>query len=294
MKDPNFLIIGAPKAGTTSIYHFLSKHPQVYMPELKEPRFFALEGKTIDADDPVNKGCITTIEDYKALFSKVGNQIAIGEASPMYFANEDAPEKIKKYLGSPKIIALVRNPIERTYSHYLFALQQGYEPADCTLTEAVTNDSIVYKGFTRVRPYVKDSLYFENLSRFMKYHSPENLLVINFDDFIKDANKVIANLCVFLGIDPPDSEIPKEQFAKSGKPKNVFLHRLVNKSRIPLNLGKLIPKSFKESLKAKVNDSNLVKPKITAEEKQLLRDIFKKDVEQLSKLLNKDFEYWLK
>ena len=98
MVMPNFLVIGAAKAGTTSVYEYLKQHPQIWMSPLKETNFFALEGETLNFRGPgdqdyINRFSITKIEDYLNLFQGVSNQVAIGEVSPLYLYSPKAPDQ---------------------------------------------------------------------------------------------------------------------------------------------------------------------------------------------------------
>ena len=98
MTLPNFLIIGAAKSGTTSLYHYLRQHPEIYMSPVKEPHFFALEGKKADFSGPGNgmsRHGITTIKAYRTLFQGVSNELAIGEASSSYLYDQEAPGRIR-------------------------------------------------------------------------------------------------------------------------------------------------------------------------------------------------------
>lgn len=134
---PNFLIIGAAKSGTSSIYDYLKQHPQIYMSSIKEPIFFAFEGEQIDEfgpfnDDPLAKGTLTNsatnIDDYQALFRDVDGEKAIGEASVRYLYFSKSPNRIKKYIPEAKLIAILRNPVDRAYSHFLMNLRKQFEP----------------------------------------------------------------------------------------------------------------------------------------------------------------------
>ena len=136
---PNFLIIGAAKGGTTSLYHYLNQHPQVYMSPMKEPRFFALENEKLNFQNPdkaINKTSVTSLSEYYKLFDGVTNETAIGEASPLYMYSTKAVERIAHYVPTAKLIAILRNPVDRAYSCYkhLIALEP-YSFADAILHE---------------------------------------------------------------------------------------------------------------------------------------------------------------
>src|SRR6267378_2705666 len=134
MRLPNFLIIGAPKCGTTSLYAYLRQHPQVFMSVPKEPTFFGNEGTDglfngpHDQDGAYHSRVITNFGDYAALFEKVTNQKAIGEASIYSLYLPKAPAQIQKYLSVAAMFAVLRNPADRAYSAYLHVRRQAREP----------------------------------------------------------------------------------------------------------------------------------------------------------------------
>ena len=123
MKKPNFIIAGFPKCGTTSLHHYLSEHPQIFMPNQKELHFFTFEIlsklKNGPRDKIVKKTQIDNSEKYLKFYREVKNEIAIGDASPSYINYPTQFAKIKEYLNDPKLIIVLRDPINRAYSNYL-------------------------------------------------------------------------------------------------------------------------------------------------------------------------------
>src|SRR4029079_10146943 len=97
---PNFLVIGAAKSGTTSLYHYLRQHPQIFMSRIKEPRFFALEEDPLDwrgpGDERSRGESITTLDAYLDLFEAVDGELAVGEASVLYLDHPKAPDRIAR------------------------------------------------------------------------------------------------------------------------------------------------------------------------------------------------------
>ena len=131
MTMPNFLLIGAGKSGTTAIYRYLQAHPQIYMSALKEPQFFAIAGQPI-SDFPDLRGyeqeVVTDLQSYEQLFARFAGEVAIGEASTWYLYNPQALDRIQQSLPNVKLIAILRHPVERAYSHFLFNRGIGREP----------------------------------------------------------------------------------------------------------------------------------------------------------------------
>lgn len=133
MRLPNFLIIGAAKSGTSSLYRYLMEHPQVFMSPVKEPNFFALEGEQIDFSNPamaeqVLPKLATDLDAYRTLFQDVQHEQAIGEASSWYLHSTRAPVRIRRHIPEAKLIAILRNPAQRAYSGYRMNVRDGWEP----------------------------------------------------------------------------------------------------------------------------------------------------------------------
>lgn len=152
---PNFFIVGAPKAGTTWLYWNLRQHPDVFLPHVKEPHFFSRV-----KPNPA-KGYIfretTSVNDYLALYQRAERFKALGDASPSYLVTEAAAVRIREQLPDARIIILLRDPIERTFSQYLMDVRDGVQ--DLSLFEAILSDhQIERKGWGISRMYVEDSL----------------------------------------------------------------------------------------------------------------------------------------
>ena len=126
MTMPNFFIVGAQKAGTTSLYYYLKQHPQIYMSPRKEPHFF--EGMHWDFYRPGRMALpVTDLADYQALFEGVTDEKAIGEASASYLYSPKAPTLIKRSIPYARLIAILRNPADRAYSNFLHCVRAGRE-----------------------------------------------------------------------------------------------------------------------------------------------------------------------
>ena len=130
MTMPNFLIIGANKGGTTSLYNYLNQHPEIFMSPVKEPMFFTTVECNYTKEEKKSKGlsdAATTIEDYQKLFRGVENEKAIGEASTAYLANPRCAKVIKKYVTDMKLISVLRHPVDRAYSNHKMYVRRGLE-----------------------------------------------------------------------------------------------------------------------------------------------------------------------
>ncbi|ADG12893.1 sulfotransferase [Methanocaldococcus infernus ME] len=301
-KLPNFLIVGAAKSGTTSLYHYLKEHPEIYMSPIKEPKFitsnflkFPFQGI---GDHLVERSIIKTWEDYTKLFSKVKNEKAIGEASAdtlYYYKN--SIKYIKKYLGEPKIIIILRNPIDRAFSAYLHLLRDNREYL--TFEEALKVEKKRIKlNWDFIWHYKNVGFYYKQVKAYMKYFSEVKIYL--YDDLKKDTLKVVQDIYKFLEVN--DSFVPtsiKIKFNVSGIPKNRFLHRFLTqpnplKSVIKPFAKALIPKDMREKIMNKLIQINLEKLQMKPETRSYLKNLYRKDILRLQDVIERDLSHWLK
>ena len=132
MTIPNFIVLGAAKAGTTALYHYLGQHPEVCMSRTKETNFLALKDDPLDFRGPgdrdyITRFSVTTLDGYRDQFRGCGAKPAIGEASPLYLYSPKAPGLIGEVVPDAKLIVILRNPIDRAYSAFLHLVRDGRE-----------------------------------------------------------------------------------------------------------------------------------------------------------------------
>jgi Sulfotransferase family len=133
---PDFFVVGAAKSGTTSLYHYLDQHPDVYMPRNKEPHYFS----RVPPFPGRGSHPVTSEEEYLDLFKLWNKESVAGEASPSYLWDEKAPYRIKETVPQAKIIAILRHPVERAYSHYLMDVKAASKTSpSCSAESRSTN-----------------------------------------------------------------------------------------------------------------------------------------------------------
>jgi hypothetical protein len=181
MSLPTFLIIGAAKAGTTSLYHYMRQHPDIYMSPVKEPAYFAATSGGAD--------WIRTRQDYEHLFDGATTQRARGEASPQYLNDRAAPERIAADLSGVRLIVSLRNPVDRAYSSYLGRLAAGAErrPVD--------------EAMRRGTYYFDSSLYHAPLAGYFARFDRTRIKVLLFDDLVADTGGTLQQVCDFLNVE---------------------------------------------------------------------------------------------
>ena len=199
---PNFLIIGAAKAGTTSLYSYLKQHPQIYMSAVKEPRFFAPEIYT-DYNNVARSGVKEvpfTLEEYEQLFADVTTEIAIGEASTEYLYFPDVAARIKERIPEVKLIAILRNPVERAFSAFCYQLRDDYEPLTFEAALEVESERIK-QGYRQGWHYQKVGFYYEQVKRYLDTFEPEKIKIYLHEELIGNSIGVTQDIYSFLGVD---------------------------------------------------------------------------------------------
>ncbi len=200
---PNFFIVGAAKAGTTSLYSYLRQHPEIFMPEdVKEPHYFA-QVHPSRAQRFASPVFISDREAYLRLFRAGKNYPAIGEASPSYLWCEEAPARIHAVAPEARIIIALRDPIERAYSHYLMDYREGVQ--HLPFFEALRQDwHSPEKGWAVSNLYVELGFYARQIERYLRLFGEDRVHILFHDDLRRLAQgdrQVLADVLRFLAVD---------------------------------------------------------------------------------------------
>ena len=292
---PNLLIVGAAKCGTTSLHNYLKQHPDIFMTAHKEPHFLI---NSEIGTRRVHKA-VTTLEAYKKMFETDRNYRYKGESSVMYLAfPEFSINNIKKYLDPDvKIIIMLRSPIERAFAGYLHNLR--YNPAeDLSFEEAVDKSEERYHQEEDITPdtrYLHVGRYSSQVDSFMNDFK-NNVHVIIYDDYVNDIDACLSNLFDFLEVGRISVDTSRRHMVGGWVFKNRFLRNLL----IPKNNFKTLLKVFlpnkriRKMLKQKIMKiSTIDTPLLSAEMREKLTKYYRKDIADLSKLLNRELNHWI-
>jgi hypothetical protein len=207
---PDFFIVGHPKCGTTALYEMLKAHPQIYMPELKEPRFFAPDLRVRFLRGALERGerpaIPETLEEYLSLFEAAGSEQRVGEASPSYLMSSVAAERIAQAQPQARIIAVLREPVSFLRSLQLELVQNHIEPErDFEVAMAREQLGPLEEGTPDysppIRRYSDRIRYVEQLRRFHAAFPSEQVLVLIYDDFKRDNQGTARRVLRFLEVD---------------------------------------------------------------------------------------------
>ncbi len=272
MKKANLFIVGAMKAGTTSLTKMLSQHSEVYLPPIKEPHYFVTDlPKSIynpsvyfslenyfDTEFPndLHIANLQTLEQYEKIYELAQNEKYLVDASTAYLNHPESAQLIYNYNPKGKILILLRDPIKRAYSHYIMNTGLGRETKDF---ETVIKEEInlFNAGNLPIWSYLGMSFYQENIEKYKKYFG-DNVLLLNLDDYKKDKDKFLDSLSQFLDISKENIELPQSN--QSRLIKNKALLKLLYDYKIKDNLSKILPKKITQlgfNLLSKNKDSNI-------------------------------------
>jgi len=302
MNSPNFFIVGAMKAGTTSLYHYLSQHPEIYMSPIKEPNYFSRD-LTEDLDNynninlrkyfSINKlkkihfACVTQFDDYIKLFKDVRYEKAIGEASTSYLYSKVAAKEINKFIPSAKIIMILRNPIDRAYSHYLMDVQQGI----------ITNKNFIEDikdNFNKIDecPYIKIGCYYRQVKQYITTFPNSQIKIILYDDYKRYPLKIIQEIFEFLCVSKDFVPNIRQNYNIGAIPKYPKISKFIVETNNKFKT--IIPYKIKPFLNRLYHRFFLKEKRtLSASERKFLLRYFKEDIEKLATLIDRDLSIWL-
>ena len=279
---PDSLIIGAPKCGTTSLYHYLGGHPQIYASSQKEPHFYSYAG-----EERPHWG-MKSVDSYIALFEGARSGQHRLEASTWYLYSDTAAEKIREYAPDTKCIALLRQPVDRAYSSWSFRVQQGWEAP--SFEDAIAEEkSRIEKGDRWDVHYLNAGLYFEQVHRFYEQLGQDQVRIFLFDDFTEDAEAIVRDALSFLGLNP----IPTINADTVHNPTRFPRSQALNRLRTAGNLRQVAHLILPEFVRATFRRWNQKqRPPIDPAFRKALTERVWPDVEKLERLLGIDLSRW--
>lgn len=291
---PNFVIAGATRSGTTSLYYYLKQHPEISFPDLKEPRYFSSVNLKLPqkgpGDNTVDEKLILNFKDYEKLYERIKNKV-VGDASSEYlYHHQDSAKRIFNKLGDIPIILILRNPLERAFSAYSNLVRDGREKL--SFEQAVLKEQERRQdNWDMMWSYIDVSLYSKQVATFMDTFSQVKVLI--FEEFITDPNKYLKELFQFLDVDSTFKSETKTVYSHSGEPKNKFIGWLTsrqNKLIYPFRklLLKIIPRKYLEIISKKIFEKNNHKLEVDKKTNQKIN----KDILILENLLKKNLEIW--
>lgn len=296
---PDFIIPGAAKSGTTTLYQLLSQHPDLFFPpSRKEPFYFSFGGEKPNySDQQFNSIPIWETDKYLELFDTATESQLCGEASTSYlYTYEKSLNLLNSFYGeglkSLKAMVILRNPVDRAYSHYTYLIRNGFE--NRSFEEAISKEGIEeWKKKRWGFDYLAYGEYAAQVAAF-KEGIPQTKVWLLED--LKKGSETTDAMLDFLGVSPMKFDNSMKA-NPSGIPKNKGLVNLLRKNPLARQIGKALPTNLQSKLKSqrdKLMSKLLIKEPINPETRQKLTVHFRKDIEKLQDLIDRDLSHWLK
>lgn len=290
MIPPNFFIIGAPRAATTFLYRAVMEHPRIFMSSVKETGFFSFDKRNPELYVPVPRtNDVRSWPEYLGLFASGSTYAIRGEASTGYLADAHAAQQIKSRLGLvPRFIAVLRNPIERAYSHFVYHRMLNVEPAT-TFEEALADEPRRREqNWNRQWRYQETGLYGQHLENYFNLFKPEQFLILLHEDFL-NPQKTFERVFQFLEVGPWSVEL-EDQVNQSGVSRGSLASWLLqSKNPVKLIARRILPATARRRLRSHLTDKP---PEISPNTRNALLAYYREDIEKTQQLIGRNLEHW--
>ena len=294
---PTFLVIGAMKSGTTALWWYLRQHPDVFMPDAKEPHYFAFAGAPPRTRGPrsVADRAVRDHAAYERLFEAAGARHAVGEASPSSMYVPEACERIRREVPDARFIAVLRQPAERAYSSYLHLRRSGVETAPTFAQALELEPRRIADGWGYGAWLYRDLGYYgRQLERFYSAFPGGRIRVYLSEELSRDPVAVSRDAYAFLGVDPaftPDTSLRPNV---SGVPRGP-LARIAFAWQTPLRsrLAAIVPAPVRKRIRNAVARRLLERPGLDPDLRARLTAGFADDIRLLATLTGRDLSRWL-
>ena len=301
MALPDFLVAGVPKAGTTALHASLSRHPGLYLPEIKEPKFFLTDGPPPGKGGP---GDVITYREhvwqrdaYEALFDAAPPGALRGEATPLYLHDLAAMTRIRALIPAAKLIVIIRDPVERAHSNWAHLWSAGLEPIGDFVRACAEEDKRIAAGWASFWHYTGLGKYGAQLQHAFSVFPREQVLVLRYRRLVDEPAATLDRICAFLGVPAGViSQVPRENV--TAHPEHTVSHRAVAAGmRASDAVGRLLPgtagATVTGSIERYLQRGNRQRQPLGWAERNALLPVFAADIRLLQEVLGEDFGDWL-
>jgi Sulfotransferase family len=299
---PDFLVIGAPKAGTTALHAALAGHPGLYMSAIKEPKFFLSDGPPPTKGGP---GDVLTYrehvwrrQDYLALFDPAPAGTLSGESTPLYLYDRAAVRRIRTAVPDAKLIVIVRDPVERAHSNWTHLWSAGLEPVGDFVRACGEEERRIAAGWASFWHYTGLGRYGEQLRYLFTLFPREQVLVLRYRLLVDEPAQTLDRICGYLGVaEGLLTEVPRHNVTSHPEP--TLAHRAVSKAqRAGSAVGGRVPgltaATLTGPLERFLQRRSRERQPLGWDERQELIPRFEQDIELLEDVLGESFRDWLR
>lgn len=281
-KWPNFFIVGAPRAGTTTLYDFLKRTEGVFMSPRKEPHYFSSIEPSSLYPPPIHDK-----KKYLDLFNKVKTEKVVGEASTSYLWDPEAPKLIHKVIPNAKIIVSLRDPVERAYSHYLLRLSGGktYSFSE-SIRKALKSNVDFYSGVI-----VRGGWYNKEAKRYLSFFGKQKVKILFFEEFVNDPKKTIKEILKFLHVEAESPQAVELVHNYLTKPRNLLAASILKNKTVRQIAKDFLPEAVAVVGVRKILGKKITKPMIPQQDRIFLENLYRNDVIALQKTVGRQLPW---
>lgn len=304
MSLPDFLVLGAPKCGTTALHVALAAHPELYLSRNKEPKFFLTDGTQPPqtggpGDAATYARYVWRREDYEQLFSGAPPGTLAGESTTLYLRDPAAHRRIAATVPDAKLIAVLRDPVDRAHSNWTHQRSAGLEPVGDFLEACALTQRRAEAGWGPFWRYLELGLYGAQLQHLFSVVPCENVLVLLYRDLREAPVATLDRVTTFLGVTPGlVTDIPSANVTAQVSPSraNRTLAAAVRRadglgSRLPRPLGRTVSAST-DRLSRRLQREQQVRAPLTADQRAVVIPYFLEDIELLEQLTGLELAHW--
>ena len=278
-------IVGTPKAGTTSLHHYLNEFPEILMSSEKEPDYFS-DQEILQQGLYYGESRIDSLIKYNNLFSKRDKVRFFGEASVSYLFYPEVSKRIKVYNPESKIIIMLRNPIDRAFSHYLMDYRLG-------LTSKSFEEEFKNQESLNFQQYFLLGNYYNQVKKYLEVFETKNVHIIWYSDFKQNAEKELQKVIDFIGLNSDFKVDFIKVYNSFSIPKNNIIRKIYSVVWLRKILTFIFPEKLVNSIKSILFNKGK-KPKLSEESREVLFSYYKSDIENLEQLLSVNLSRWKK
>lgn len=295
---PDFLVVGAARAGTTSLQRYLRQHPGLFLPKLKEPCFFSFAEDKATYKHGKFAFAVRDPKKYLDLFETAEKEQVRGEIStPYLYLYEKTIANIRKYhphADQLKILILLRNPADRAFSQYMWRVRDGREPL--SFEEAIAAEQKRKQdGYSFDYFYTDRGFYFSQVKAYLDAFKQVKIVLL--DDLKERPLEMLSEICEFLGVDQQFDFLREESLNASYEPRWKFISKLITvESKTKFRLLNQLPDSWRQGIREQFRQWNSRRStplKLKADTRLSLQNLYREDIQKLEKLIHRDLSAWL-
>jgi hypothetical protein len=301
MALPDFLVIGAPKAGTTALHAALDGHPDLFMSRIKEPKFFLTDGPPPGGGGPGDAATyrehVWRRDAYEELFAGAPPGVLRGESTPFYLYVRPAHQRIRALIPDARLIVVLRDPVERAHSNWAHLRSAGLEPIGDFVAACAAQDQRIAAGWAAFWHYLALGRYGEQLDHLFTVFPREQVLIVRYGALVDSPGQTLDRICAFLGATAGlIAEIPRENVTTH--PRGSAVHALLAPAQwAAAAAGRHLPgaagTALARRLEVMLQRGGPPRQPLTWAERQAVLPSFEADIRLLERVADDDFRNWL-